>query len=157
MQQVIGASYLFGTDQSSAAREVLSKLTTYPDERIGHIARTQLWRWQLTDAGAEDVAAWQRQVSRLPAELRGGANFVIGSAQQRLAAHEDAALAFLWPALVYRADPRLTRRAALLAAESLVKARQPSDARKILQELVTRHPRCPEAATAQSRLNELNE
>jgi TolA-binding protein len=93
----------------------------------------------------------------LPTELRGGANFVIGLAHQRLGAHEDATLALLWPALVYRTDSRLSRRAALLAAECLVKASQPAEARQMYQELVTRVPRTAEAVTAQSRLNELKE
>ena len=42
MQQVIGASYLFGTEHSAAARDTLAKLTTYRDESIGQLARTQL-------------------------------------------------------------------------------------------------------------------
>jgi tetratricopeptide (TPR) repeat protein len=157
MQQVIGASYLFGTEHSATARDTIAKLTTYRDERVGQLARTQLWRWDAANASPEDVASWQRQANKLPGDFRGGPYFVIGVALKRLGQHEDAALAFLWPAWVYHTDPRLSARAALLAAESLAQAGQRAEARQVYEELIARYSRSTEATTAQERLNAFKE
>lgn len=157
LQQVIGASFLFGTDQSTAARDTLAKLTTYRDERVGQLARTQLWRWDAATAKPDDVAAWQRQMTKLPADARGGPYFAIGLALQSRGAHEEAALAFLWPALVYRTDPKLSRRAALLAAQSLEQAGQGAEAKQLYAEVVTQFAPSTEATAAQRRLDALKE
>jgi len=152
LEQVIGASLLFGTSESEAAREVLARLTTYRDERVGQLARTQLWRWDAATATAADVASWQRQAAKLPADLRAGPYFAIGLALRRAKAHDDAALAFLWPALVFKSDPKLARRASLYAAEALEQAAQTSDARQIYEEIVSKYAASPEAATARTRI-----
>ena len=152
LQQLIGASFLFGTKDSQAARDALAKLTTYRDERIGQLARTQLWRWDAATAKPDDVAAWQRQAAKLPPDMRAGPYFAIGLALRRLGQHDDAALAFLWPAVAHRSDPKLAGRAALFAAESLEQAGQPAEARQIYEEIVARFARSPEAASAAARL-----
>jgi tetratricopeptide (TPR) repeat protein len=157
LQQVIGASFLFGTDQSTAARDTLAKLTTFRDERVGQLARTQLWRWEAATAKPEDVTAWQRQVTKLPADARGGPYFAIGLALQRFDRHEEAALAFLWPALVYRNDPKLSRRAALLAAQSLEQAGQNAEAKQLYAEVVARFSPSTEATAAQRRMDAIKE
>jgi tetratricopeptide (TPR) repeat protein len=157
LQQVIGASFLYGTDQSTAARDTLAKLTTYRDERVGQLARAQLWRWDAATAKPDDVATWQRQVTRLPSDARGGPYFVIGLAFQDRGAHEEAALAFLWPALVYRTDPKLSRRAALLAAQSLEQAGQAAEAKQLYAEVAAQFAPSTEATAAQLRLDALKE
>jgi tetratricopeptide (TPR) repeat protein len=157
LEQVIGASFLFGTDHSEAARGIVSQLTTYRDERVSQMARTQSWRWEVATATASDVAAWQRQVMRLPAEARGGPYFVIGLALARLGKNQDAALAFLWPALVYLQDPKLSRQAALLAADCLERDGQRAEAVQLYAEVIGRFASTPEAATAQKRLDALKE
>ncbi len=157
LQQVIGASYLLGTNQAPAAREALAKLTTYRDERIGQLARTQLWRWYAATATHDDVISWQRQAAKLPADARAGPYFAIGLALRRLGSHDDAALAFLWPAVVYRTDPKLSGRAALLAAESLERAGQLGEARRMYEEVIGRFAQTAEAVSAQARLNALKE
>ena len=103
------------------------------------------------------MATWQRQAAKLPGEFRGGPYFAIGLALKRLGQHEDAALAFLWPALVYQTDPRLSARAALYAAESLAQAGDRAEARQMYVELIARFSRSTEAAAAQERLNALKE
>jgi tetratricopeptide (TPR) repeat protein len=157
LHAVLGASYLYGTDRAQTAQELLAKLVTFRDERIGQLARTQLWRWELPSASAEEVASWQRQLTRLPPEARSGAYFVIGLALERQQQHEPAALAFLWPALVYRGDSRLSSRAQLLAAQSLEQAGQSADAKKLYEELLARFSNSPEAQTARDRLNLIKE
>jgi len=152
LHQVLGASYLFGTDRSNAARDALAKLATYPDDRIAQLARVQLWRWQAATAKPEDVATWQRHVTKLPAELRGGPYFAIGLGLRRLGEHDEAALAFLWPALVYRSDLRLSQQATLLAAQSLEQANQPLEAAELYRDIVARFPNSAEAAAAADRL-----
>jgi tetratricopeptide (TPR) repeat protein len=155
LHQVLGASYLFGTDRSDAARDTLAKLATYPDDRIAQLARVQLWRWQAATAKAEDVAAWQRHATKLPAELRGGPYFAIGLALRRLGQHDEAALAFLWPALVYRSDLRLSQQATLLAAQSLEQANEPLEAAQLYRDVMARFPSSAEAATAAERVKEV--
>jgi len=158
LHQVIGASFLFGTEQSSAARDTLAKLTTYPgDERIALLARTQLWRWDSATVKPQEIASWQRQLSKLPHDGRGGPYFAIGMAMRRLGQHDEAALAFLWPALVYRADPNLSARATLMAAESLEKAGQKTEAEQMYQEVIARFSPSSEATAAQRRLNSIKE
>src|SRR5262249_43960128 len=125
--------------------------------RVAQLARTQLWRWDYAKATAEEFAAWQRQVARLPADVRGGPYFIIGLALQRNGQFEEAALAFLWPALVYGNDPRLSSRAALLAADCLEQAGQRSEARQLYTEITTRFASSPEATTAHRRLDALRE
>jgi tetratricopeptide (TPR) repeat protein len=157
IEQVIGASFLFGTKESPAAREALARLTTYRDERIGQLARTQLWRWDAGAAKPDEIDSWQRQAAKLPTGMRAGPYFAIGQALRRLGKHDEAALAFLWPALVYHNDPKLSGRAALYAAESLEQAKQFGEARQIYEEVVSRFARTPDATTAQARLAALKE
>jgi tetratricopeptide (TPR) repeat protein len=156
LQQLVGASHLLDTDESAAARDALAKLTTR-DERIGSIARAQLWRWEVATATPADVESWRRQLVKLPAELRGAPHFVIGLALNRLGRHEEAALEFLWPALVYRNDMPVSSRAALLAGQSLEQVGQPAEAKGLYQELIARFARTADAAAAQSRLDRLKE
>lgn len=157
MEQVIGASYLFGTAHSATARNTLARLTTYRDERLAQLARAQLWRWETAAITLEEVESWQRQVTRLPSDMRGGPYFAIGLALQRIGRHEDAAMAYLWPALVYRNDPKLSSRAGLLAADCLEQAGQMAEAKQLYSEVVSRFAPSLDATAAQKRLDALNE
>jgi hypothetical protein len=157
LEQVIGASFLFGTSHTAEGREALARLTTQGDERIGQLARTQLWRWNAATAKPDEIASWQRQVMRFPSDARGGPYFVIALALRQCGRYEEAARAFLWPALVYRNDPNLSCRALLLAAQCLEQADQPADAQQLYSELTVKFASKPEATTAQARLNALKE
>jgi tetratricopeptide (TPR) repeat protein len=157
LEQLIAASFLFGTNQSDAARGVLNNLATNRDERVGLLARLQLWRWEVATADAQAIASWQRQLARIAPESRGGPYLVIGLALDRIGQPEDAALAYLWPALVVRNDPRLSARAAVLAAAALERANQRDEAVQLYGEVAARYASFPEANTAQKRIDALKE
>ena len=157
LHQVIGASFLYGTDESATARETLARLTTYRDESVGQLARTQLWRWEGEKTNLEAITAWQQQATKLPADARGGPFFAIGLALRRLGHHDEAALAFLWPALVYRTDPKLSAHALLYAAECLEQAGQRPEAKQLYEEVLARYSPGTEANAAQQRLDRLKE
>jgi tetratricopeptide (TPR) repeat protein len=154
---VLGASYLFGTADAAAARQTLERLVKSEDSHVGQLARAQLWRWEAGSASVAQVAAWQRAIEQMPAEVRGGPHFVAGLALARLDRPDAAALEFLWVPLAYAQDERLAARALLLAAGALEQSKQPAEARMLYQELGARFPRGPEAITARARLEALKE
>lgn len=154
---VLGSSYLLGTPQSSAARDTLTRLTRSADSHVALLARTQLWRWQVEQVTLATVREWQLAIEAMPADLRGGPQFVAGLALTRLGEYDDAALAFLWTPLAASPDERLAARGMLLAAQALEAGRQPAEARQLYEEILTRYSQTTEARTARGRLDAIKE
>ncbi|MGL5096072.1 MAG: tetratricopeptide repeat protein [Planctomycetia bacterium] len=154
MAQLIAASWLLESPADvDRAVLVLDSLQTLPEQRVGWIARAQLWRVRdpMDDAGLDRMAAF---IEKVPEAIRGGPHYALGLVYERRGKPLDAALSFLWVPLVDEAA-----RPSPLAADALVRAGKASlragladDGRRILREAVAKYPDTPWAAQAAEAL-----
>lgn len=150
--QLLGASWLLGTPQRSAAVEVLKKLKQDIRPEVAHLASAQLWRTELPQASESAVEAWARQVERMPESLRAGPRLLVGLASQRLKQPDRAVLSWMEIAILHPADYRLaaiglSRSASLLSEQGKTEA-----ARRLWMELTQRFAGTQWATEAESRL-----
>ena len=153
--RLLGASWLLSTGTRATAIAALRELTADSDARIASLAEAQLWRTQIVTAKPQDIVRWQKLVTRMPEELRGGPYFTLGRALARQKQSEQAALAFLRVPILYPKDSRLAAAALLSAARELERIAQTKEAVALYREIVRDHSQTPAAAEASSRLENL--
>lgn len=149
---ILGASWLIGSAQNSAAVARLQRLSLDRDRRVAWLAQAQLWRTTLFSATEQDLVGYLRAIEDCPAELRAGPYFVLGSA---LAAKrpDEAALCLLRAPLVYPRDRPLGAAALLAAAEVFQRQQRDEDAARLYRELADDYPEQAEAKVANERLS----
>ena len=158
--RLLGASLLLDDPvEGGSARDAMETLASNSDRRLSLLAEAQTWRIELAKAVPSDyrMLDWQAQADRMPAELRGGAMYLIGRAHSLRHEHDRAAIAFLWVPLVYGEDELLSARAMLDAADSLVENGQRRGAERLYRELITRYSQTSFARDAAAAMNDLNE
>jgi hypothetical protein len=133
------------------AANQLKSLGTSPDRRIQQLAKAQLWRNELnsTDLSRYELDRWEERIDAMPEDLRGGPYFLLGRGFLLRQEYDKAAAAFLWLPLVYDHDQQLAARAAVAAANALVRVGEKTEAATIYREVVVRFPKtdsAPEAA-----------
>jgi tetratricopeptide (TPR) repeat protein len=152
---LMGASWLLSTGRRGDATEALRRLASDRDPRIAALAQAQLWRTRIVTATPDEIQRWDRLISAMPADLRGGAYFVLGRALAARSQHEKAAVALLRAPLLYPADRRLAAAALLSAGRQLEKIGQEEEAITLYREVVRDHSDEPAAAEAATRLEAL--
>ena len=98
---LISASLLLNGSERETATQRLQQLTTSPDPRIAQLATVQLWRNELLTADKNTVERWQRQISRLPDNLRAGPVVLLAQAQSRVGVDDAAAINFMKLPILY--------------------------------------------------------
>jgi tetratricopeptide (TPR) repeat protein len=157
LAQLVAASWLLGTNDESRAVAVLERLQTDRQQRIGWLARAQLWRMRLRTATANDIDRYQGLVEKMPLAIRAGPQYVLGLALEQSGRPTEAALAYLWVPFVYDRHWRLADDALFRAAATTAQAGFADDARSLYRTLVREYPTSPRAAEATRRLrNESN-
>jgi tetratricopeptide (TPR) repeat protein len=151
-RQLLGASWLLATTDREIALKTLEELSRDLDARIAHLASAQLWRDQLLTVRDDAIARWQRQLERMPRELRPGPDFVMGLALRQIRQSDDAVIS--WMKVVVLAPERLRLAALALqnAAQTLQNGNRPEDARRLWSELRNGFPGTPFAETAELSL-----
>ncbi len=149
---ILGASWLIGGPQNSAAVAKLQRLSVDRDRRVAWLAQAQLWRTTLFSATEQDLLGYMRAIEDCPPELRAGPYFVLGAA---LAAKrpDDALLCLLRVPLVYPRDRPLGAAALVAAAEIFQRQQRDEDAARLYREVVDDYPEQPEAKVATQRLS----
>ncbi|MFN0020228.1 MAG: hypothetical protein ACKVP0_18355 [Pirellulaceae bacterium] len=152
--QVLGASWLLGGPQRSAAITVLESLASNKtvDSRVRSLAQTQLWRTKLVSAKLEDVQRWQTAVEQMPAEVRAGGYFVVGEGLARLDKPEGAALAFLRIPLVHAEQRMMAADALLATGKQLEKLKRSEEAVGLYREVLSGYSRTLAAGEAKAKL-----
>lgn len=152
MARLLAASWLLDTSEKSTAMPVLQRLQTYADERIGKIARAQLWRVAAQKNSKAEIEQFKTLIGKMPPAIRGGPQYLLGLALERANEPADAALAYLWVPLVYDRRSDLAADALLRGAMAADKAGFTNDARKLYQEVGERFPRTRWASEAARKL-----
>jgi tetratricopeptide (TPR) repeat protein len=152
--QVLGASWLLGGPQRSAAITVLEGLASNKaaDPRVRSLAQIQLWRTKLVSAKLEEVQRWQTAVEQMPAEVRAGGYFVVGEGLARLDKPEGAALAFLRIPLVHKEQRMMAADALLAAAKQLETLKRSEEAVGLYREVLSGYSRTLAAGEAKAKL-----
>ncbi|MCE9525474.1 MAG: tetratricopeptide repeat protein [Planctomycetales bacterium] len=152
--QVLGASWLLGGPQRSAAITVLEGLASSKtaDPRVRSLAQIQLWRTKLVSAKLEDVQRWQTAVEQMPAEVRAGGYFVVGEGLARLNKPEGASLAFLRIPLVHTEQRMMAADALLAAGKQLETLKRSEEAVGLYREVLSGYSRTLAAGEAKAKL-----
>jgi tetratricopeptide (TPR) repeat protein len=133
--QLLGASWLLSGAERAKASSTLKTLSSDLDPRIAHLASAQLWRISLVTASTDEIARWEQQIERMPAELRAGPLLVLGDALTRTGRSDDALLAWLQVPLVDPQRETLSAEGYRSAAKALEKAGRAEDAARLQREL----------------------
>lgn len=151
--RLLAGSWLLETSDGEFAQKVLEQLATSPEQRVGWLARAQLWRTSPSQ-DADEIERFRVLIDKMPEAIRSGPQFMLGRAYQQTGRHVDAALAYLWVPFVYAPESDLAAEATLKAAESAQKAGLADDATKLFQELIDKLPDTEWASKAQEQLNQ---
>jgi tetratricopeptide (TPR) repeat protein len=151
------SSLLFDPKYQSSAKLDLQQLRSNPDPRVRYLAIAQLWRLELPDRKIDTTAldGWQNTIRNMPADLRGGAYFLLGEGRKQRLQYDRAAVALLWVPLVYDHDYQLSALASLNAADALNAIGQREEALAVYREIVVRYGQSSYAQDAAQILKSL--
>lgn len=138
--QLLGASWLVTSPERAAAIKTLELLSRDLDSRIAHLASAQLWRTKAQEVDTVQLGRWERQIDRMPRELRAGPLLVLGQAQLRLGKTEDAILSWLQVPILHEENLVAAASGLQLAAATLQNNGESAQARRLWQELNDRFP-----------------
>lgn len=150
--RLLGASWLVNSPDRENAGKILESLSRDLDARLAHLAAAQLWRLQVLEVDATQLARWERQVDRMPRELRPGALLILGQAQLRLQRENEAILSWMRVPLLYGEHERLKAIALQRTAQQLQNSSDTENARKIWGELAVQFPQSPWSEAAATHL-----
>ena len=153
--RLMGASWLLTGPQGAQAADVLRALLNDADSRTAHLAAAQLWRTRAIVASEAEVGQWRERLRRLPPELRGGPDFIVGRALARLGQSEQAALLLMRAPIGQPGQVVLASESLLAAAAELEKLGRAAQAWTLYSELLRSYGDTTAAAAARSRLEQL--
>ncbi len=123
--------------------EVLTRLRTSDQPYLRQLAEIQLWRLPLLRPGRlrqADTSFWRNRVHELDAEVRGGAEFLLGRAFLLQHDYDAAALSLMWMPMMSPHDPATAASSLFEASVALVGAGRHAEASRVLAELAERFP-----------------
>ena len=159
--QLLGASWSLSGAQRTQAVNTLRKLSNHADARIAHLADAQLWRANITTVGPQELAAWEAQILRMPANLRAGPYLVLGRGwlQQnaRMLGNADvvqrrAVAAFMQAPVLHADRPQLALQGLEQAANVLEQLSWQDEATVVLRELASDFANTDAGRAAAARL-----
>ncbi|HEY1785414.1 MAG TPA: hypothetical protein VGG30_07680, partial [Pirellulales bacterium] len=151
---LLAASHLLPTAERTAALAALSRLSNDRDQRIALLAQAQVWRTVAFQATDKQIAAWRQVDAKLPEALRGGPEFIIGSAL--VGRHpEEGSLWYLRAAILYPRQRQVAASALAGAATALDKLDRHEQAEVLWAEIIRSYAdQVPVAKEAQGHVGE---
>lgn len=123
------------------AQQQMDDLARDANRIIAPLARAQQWRLRLGPEISElEIQKWQRDVRRLPRNLRAGPQYLVGRGLVQRNEPRAAAAELLWLSTVYTDHEELTARALVEAASILEKSGQASDAMTLYTLIIEKYP-----------------
>jgi hypothetical protein len=138
--RLLGASWLLGSEDRTAALNTLLQLGSDLDPRIAPLALAQQWRTKVVTATSDDIALWRQLLDRMSPEVRGGPLLVLGNAFARHKDSRQASLCLLQTALLAPQRETLAAQGFLSAAKELEQQNQFDAAARLYRELQTTNP-----------------
>jgi tetratricopeptide (TPR) repeat protein len=154
MAQILGASWLFGTSDRSAAIAKLKELSRDIRPVIAHLATAQIWRSEMLSADSAQVDRWAQQVKRMPKSIQAGPLLMLGLAYERLGRREECLTALLQIPILHQDDYRLSAKALHRAAIILQNAGQLPQSRRLWTEITRSFPETRWSQTAREALQQ---
>ena len=137
--QLLGASWLIGTDRKTA-RPVLEELTRDIDPTVAGLAVAQLWNARQAKMTAAEIDVWLKKVETMPVPVRGGAHFAIAATQSRSGFTDAAITSYMRVAILHPEQPLISAPALYQAATLLHNTGRGDSALRLMAELQTKHP-----------------
>ena len=150
--QLLGASWLLTSTERTSAMQKLETLSRDLDSRIAHLASAQLWRTKVQEVDAVQLGRWERQIERMPRDLRSGPLLVLGQAQQRLGKTQEAILSWMQAPILHSEQYSAAAGGLQLSATALQNGGQTLEAERLWNELADRFPETPWAIEARAAL-----
>jgi len=155
---LLGASHLLVGNGRGEALGRLRQLAASADRRVALLASAQTWRTEVTTAGDDRLAAWDRAIEQLPEPLTAGPYFVLGRARQHRRQWDAAALALCRVAILHPQQRPLAAQSLADAGRCLEQLGDAKSAVRLYRELARDYPQQRRAvAEAQSRIEALQE
>lgn len=136
--QLLGASWLIGTDRKTA-RPVLEDLTRDIDPTVAGLAVGQLWNARQTKMTAAEIDVWLKKVETMPIPVRAGAHFAIAGAQSRSGLTDAAIASYMRIAILYPDQSLISAPALYQAATLLHNTGRSDSALRLMAELKTKY------------------
>ena len=155
--QLLGASWLLTSTDRAAAIKKLEELSRDIDSRIAHLATAQIWRAKLLELDETQLGRWERQIERMPKELRPGPWLMLGQGQVRLGKTDDAVLSWMHIPILHSQNYRGTASALQQAATALQNKQDFKAAARLWNELLTQFPESPWATESQTALSQIQQ
>jgi tetratricopeptide (TPR) repeat protein len=155
--QLLGASWLLTSPDRAAAIKKLEELSRDIDSRIAHLATAQVWRAKLLELDETQLGRWERQIERMPKELRPGPWLMLGQGQSRLGQVDEAILSWMHVPILHTQNYRGTASALQQAATALQNKQDFKAAERLWNELLTQFPDSSWAIESQTALSQIQE
>ncbi|HID78813.1 MAG TPA: hypothetical protein EYP56_22815 [Planctomycetaceae bacterium] len=152
---LLGASHLLSTAARPRALNRLKQLALGSDRAVALLAVAQTWRTQVATVAPEQLEAWQRAIETMPHRLRAGPYYVLAQGWRNQGQWEQAALALMRIAILYRRHYRLAGQSLWEAGQMLERLDRPEQASRLYRELVGDFSNTPASPQAADRLKEL--
>jgi len=153
--RLMGASWLLSTAERSSALRALRGLIDTPQPSVAYLSEAQSWRTRIVTADSTEADRWRERIERMPRTVRAGPYAVLGQLLARHHRHQEAALAFLRPAILYPQHHDLAAQSLLAAAGQLEELEQNDEAVRLYMEILTKAPQSPVVDDARRRMREL--
>ncbi len=155
--QLLGASWLLTSPDRTTAIKKLEGLSRDIDVRIAHLSTAQTWRTKILELDATQLGRWERQIERMPKELRPGPWLLLGQGQSRLGQNDEAVLSWMHLPILYTQNYRATANALQQAATALQNKQEMKTAERLWNELLSQFPDSPWAIDSQAALVQIQQ
>ncbi len=150
--QLLGASWLLGSNLRSEATQTLETLAQSSDENVAALAKSQVWRGLTVTATERDAKRLMKQIDSMPNSIRAGAIFQLATIQSRLGQKDEAAINFMKLPILHAEHLRLSAAGLQKSANLLHNAGQTDEGIRLLREVVRDFSGTRFAAEAESIL-----
>lgn len=155
--QLLGASWLFTSPDRAVAIKKVEELSRDIDVRIAHLATAQVWRAKLLELDETQLGRWERQIERMPKELRPGPWLMLGQGQSRLGQIDEAILSWMHVPILHTQNYRGTASALQQSAMALQNKQDFKAAERLWNELLTQFPDSSWAIESKTALSQIQQ
>ncbi len=135
IQSLLACSWLLGSPARQRAIDKLKVLAQSQELDVAQLAKSQLWRTQISTASDSDAQSWEAQLLKMETRLRAGPYFVLAQLQQRQNKNVQAVANLMRLPIVYKDQYQLAARALQQSVTLLEEQKDLAGAERLTKEL----------------------
>lgn len=133
--QLMGASWLLGSESRDEAATALEGLAQGLDANVAHLAKLQLWRAKVVTAKQPELRRLQLQIDNMPKQLQAPAMLILSDVQSRLEMRDEALLTMMRIPILHSENLKLSAAALQKSAAMLENSGQSEQATRLYREI----------------------